>query len=72
MLDAWWKCVIDPYNYLPTPKIKIKPKTWNSFLKNTKGTYNKYNFDGNYQKALCIIKEESIASFSRPKNLLPN
>jgi hypothetical protein len=37
---------------LPTPKIKIKPKTWNSFLKNTKGTYNKYNFDGNYQKAL--------------------
>jgi RHS repeat-associated protein len=45
LMANWWKCVTDPFNYLPTPSMKIKPKTWNTFLKNTKGRYNKSTFN---------------------------
>lgn len=53
----WWECTSNIFNYLPEPSVKVKPGSWNMFLNNTKGMYNKRNFNGSYRNAL---KQRSI------------
>ena len=53
----WWECTSNMLNYLPEPSVKVKYGSWNTFLKNSKGMYNKRNFNGIYKNAL---KQRSI------------